>query len=76
MHEPETRIPREEALFTNQRFGEIQSLPRGAAFESPVAEDVDYADGRVANETIQRLQAAVERRRACGIACAGGAATH
>jgi iduronate 2-sulfatase len=55
------QLTREEALFTNQRLGVIRSLPRGAAFESPVAEDADYADGRVANATIQRLQAAAER---------------
>jgi iduronate 2-sulfatase len=55
-------LTREEALFTNQRLGEIRSLPRGAAFESPVAEDTDYADGRVAEETIKRLTAARERR--------------
>ncbi len=60
------QLTREEALFTNQRLGDIRSLPRGAAFESPVAEDVDYADGRVANETIQRLQAAAERVKTDG----------
>ena len=57
------QLTREEALFTNQRLGEIRSLPRGAAFESPVAADADYADGRVANETILRLQAAAERHK-------------
>ncbi|MFT5465531.1 MAG: iduronate 2-sulfatase [Verrucomicrobiales bacterium] len=56
----------EEALFTNQKLGQIRSLPRGAAFESPEAEDSDYADGRVAAETILRLQAATERRKADG----------
>ena len=55
-------LTREEALFTNQKLGEIRTLPRGAAFESPVAEDADYADGRVAEETIRRLRAAKERR--------------
>jgi len=50
------KLTREEALFTNQQLGQIKSLPRGAAFESPVAEDDDYADGRVAAETIKRLQ--------------------
>ena len=30
-------------------------MPRGAAFESPDVEDDDYADGRVAAETIKRL---------------------
>ncbi len=56
------QLTREEALFTNQKLGQIRSLPRGAAFESPVAEDEDYADGRVAAETIRRLKAAKQRR--------------
>lgn len=56
------KLTREEALFTNQKLGQIKSLPRGAAFESPVAEDTDYADGRVAAETIRRLEAAKRRR--------------
>jgi iduronate 2-sulfatase len=56
------QLTREEALFTNQQLGRIGSLPRGAAFESPVAEDRDYADGRVAEETVQRLRAATARR--------------
>ena len=56
------KLTREEALFTNQKLGQIRSLPRGAAFESPVAKDADYADGRVAAETINRLRAAKKRR--------------
>ena len=52
------KLTREEALFTNQKLGAIRSLPRGAAFEAPVAKDDDYADGRVAAETIRRLEAA------------------
>lgn len=56
------QLTREEAYFTNQRLGEIGSLPRGAAFESPDVEDVQYADGRVAAETVRRLQAARRRR--------------
>lgn len=56
------QLTREEALFTNQKLGQIKSLPRGAAYESPVAADDDYADGRVAAETIKRLQAAKKRR--------------
>lgn len=55
------KLTREEALFTNQKLGQIRSLPRGAAFESPIAEDDDYADGRVAAETIRRLEAAKAR---------------
>ena len=56
------QLTREEAYFTNQRLGEIRSLPRGAAFESPDVEDDAYADGRVASETIRRLRAAAELR--------------
>ncbi|MEZ5386997.1 MAG: sulfatase [Prosthecobacter sp.] len=55
------KLTREEALFTNQKLGQIKSLPRGAAFESPVAKDDDYADGRIAAETMKRLQAAKAR---------------
>ncbi len=60
------KLTREEAYFTNQKLGQIRSLPRGAAFESPVANDEDYADGRVADETIRRLKAAKQRRRDTG----------
>ena len=60
------KLTREEALFTNQKLGQIKSLPRGAAFESPIAEDSDYADGRVAEETIRRLAAAGDRRKRMG----------
>lgn len=52
------QLTREEALFTNQKLDQIRNLPRGAAFESPDAKDEDYADGRVAAETIKRLRAA------------------
>ena len=55
------KLTREEAFFTNQKLGEIKSLPRGAAFESPDVDDAKYADGRVAAETIRRLQAAKQR---------------
>jgi iduronate 2-sulfatase len=55
------KLTREEALFTNQKLDQIKSLPRGAAFESPVAKDDDYADGRIAAETMKRLRAAKER---------------
>ncbi len=54
-------LTREEALFTNQKLGQIRALPRGAAFESPEAEDTDYADGRVAEETVRRLRDAKRR---------------
>ena len=56
------KLTREEAFFTNQKLGHIKSLPRGAAFESPAVEDIAYADGRVAAETIKRLRAAKLRR--------------
>lgn len=60
------KLTREEALFTNQKLGQIRSLPRGAAFEAPIAKDEDYADGRVAQETINRLKAAKLRRERSG----------
>lgn len=60
------QLTREEALFTNQRLGDIRALPRGAAFESPDAKDIDYADGRVAEETIRRLRSAKQRREQDG----------
>lgn len=56
------QLTREEALFTNQKLGVIHTLPRGAAFESPIADDDEYADGRVAAETVRRLRAANRRR--------------
>ena len=63
---PGDGLTREEALFANEHLGEIRSLPRGAAFESPEVEDEAYADSRVASETIRRLQAAATRREAEG----------
>lgn len=60
------QLTREEALFTNQKLDQIKQLPRGAAFESPAVNDDAYADGRVAAETMRRLQAAQQRRRADG----------
>jgi iduronate 2-sulfatase len=59
-------LTREEALFTNQKLDAIRSLPRGAAFEAPIANNDDYADGRVAAETIVRLQSAKQRRETEG----------
>lgn len=55
------KLTREEAYFSNQKLDRIRTLPRGAAFESPNVEDVQYADGRVAAETVKRLQAAKQR---------------
>ena len=60
------KLTREEAYFTNQKLGEIRSLPRGAAYESPDVNDGEYADGRVATETVKRLQAAKARREQDG----------
>jgi len=60
------QLTREVAYFTNQRLGEIRSLPRGAAVEAPDVADAQYADGRVANEAIRRLRAAKQRREANG----------
>ena len=60
------QLTREEAFFTNQRLGEIKSLPMGAAFEAPDVADEAYADGRVAAETIRRLRAAKTRREKDG----------
>jgi iduronate 2-sulfatase len=56
------QLTREEAYFTNQQLDRIRQLPRGAAFESPDVADDAYADGRVAAETVKRLQAARKRR--------------
>ncbi len=58
---PGGKLTREEAMFTNQKVANFNSLPRGAAYESPDVEDEAYADGRVAAETIKRLKAAGKR---------------
>lgn len=63
---PGGELTREEAYFTNRKLDSINSLPRGAAFESPDVEDTAYADGRVAEETQKRLAAAKERREKDG----------
>ena len=60
------KLTREEAYFTNQKLGEIRSLPRGAAYEFPDVDDGQYADGRVAAEAVKRLQAAKARREQDG----------
>ncbi|MDF1851490.1 MAG: sulfatase-like hydrolase/transferase [Verrucomicrobiales bacterium] len=60
------KLTREEAFFTNQRLGEVNSLPRGAAYEMPDVPDEAYADGRVAAETSKRLEAAKQRRERDG----------
>lgn len=56
------QLTREEAYFENQKFGDIGSLPRGAVLEAPDVPDEAYADGRVAAETVHRLQSARQRR--------------
>lgn len=60
------QLTREEAYFTNQQLDRIGSLPRGAAYEAPDVSDEAYADGRVAAETMRRLQAAAKRRQEDG----------
>ena len=55
------QLTREEAYFSNQQLGSIRDLPRGAAWEHPDVEDTDYADGRVAEEGVRRLEQAKER---------------
>ncbi len=59
---PESRassgLTREEALFENRSAA---SLPRGAAYESADVPDNAYPDGKIAEETIRRLQAAKTR---------------
>lgn len=54
------QLTREEAYFTNQKLGQIRSLHRGAAWEVADVPDNAYADGRIADEGIKRLQAAAE----------------
>jgi iduronate 2-sulfatase len=56
------RLTREEAYFTNQKLGSIGQLPRGAAWEIADVADLSYADGRIAEEGIRRLQAAAARK--------------
>jgi iduronate 2-sulfatase len=59
---PASRAPqgltREEALFSNRS---ADSLPRGAAFESADVPDDAYPDGRLALETVRRLEHAAQR---------------
>ena len=55
------QLTREEAFFTNQMLNQIRSLPRGSAWEMTDVPDNAYADGRIADEGIRRLQAAKQR---------------
>jgi iduronate 2-sulfatase len=56
------KLTREEAFFTNRELGRIHELPKGHAWESTDSPDNAYADGRIADEGIKRLQAAKERK--------------
>ncbi|HET6409858.1 MAG TPA: sulfatase-like hydrolase/transferase [Chthoniobacteraceae bacterium] len=49
------KLTREEALFSNEG-GDVSKLPRGAAYESADVSDDTYADGKIASESIKRLQ--------------------
>ncbi len=55
------QLTREEAYFSNQQLDRIGQLPKGAAWESSDVPDSAYADGRIADDGIKRLQAAKER---------------
>ncbi len=55
------QLTREEAYFTNQKLGQNRDLPRGAAWEIAEAPDHAYADGRIADEGIRRLQKAAQK---------------
>ncbi len=54
------QITREEALFEN-KGGNVQQLPRGAAYESADVPDNTYGDGAIADEAIKRLHKAKEK---------------
>jgi len=70
------KLTREEAYFTNQKLGQIRSLPRGAAFEFPEVEDQEYADGRVAAETVKRLKNAKKNSKTPFFIATGFARPH
>lgn len=57
------KLTREEALFSNKP---AQGLPRGSAWETQDVADNAYADGRIAEEAISRLQAARKRLDSSG----------
>ena len=60
------KLTREEAMFENVKVKNFNLLPRGAAFESPVAEDDAYADGRIAQLAKSRLAEATQRLKENG----------
>lgn len=49
-------LTREEAYFSNQALDRIGELPRGAAWERADVADEEYADGKIAQEGIERLR--------------------
>jgi iduronate 2-sulfatase len=52
------QLTREQAFFNNVKTNvPNKQLPRGAAWEAPDVADEAYGDGRVADETIRRLEA-------------------
>lgn len=53
--ENKAQLTREEALFGNKK-GNVNQLPKGAAYEKADVPDEEYADGRIAAEAIKRLQ--------------------
>jgi iduronate 2-sulfatase len=57
---PENRaeLTREGAFFENKNPA---TLPKGAAYEAADVPDNDYGDGKIADEAVRRLQAAVAR---------------
>jgi iduronate 2-sulfatase len=59
--ENKAQLTREEALFENKNVGGANKLPRGAPFESADVPDDTYADGKLADEAINRLKAAKGR---------------
>ena len=54
------KLTREEAYFNNILDRPIHQLPKGPAWEEADVPDDAYADGRVAAETIKRLEAAAK----------------
>lgn len=60
----EAQETREEALFGNASWERARSLPRGPAYEAADVPDEGYPDGRLAQETIQRLRRAAEHPEA------------
>lgn len=62
---PESGAPkgktREEALFSNVPGNVANKLPKGAAFEAAEVSDDTYADGKVANEAVRRLEQAAKK---------------